>query len=81
MLEKLLFKHLTKKGIIAYFVGTIILFALLAYYILGIAGYSLEEGRTMFFVGIIILNLLWAGACLLFWKKPKEENDDLKIND
>ncbi|MFL0134416.1 hypothetical protein, partial [Tenacibaculum maritimum] len=73
MLERLLFKHLTKKGITAYFIGTLTLFAILAYYLLAIIGYSLEEGRTPFFIGIVILNILWAGICLVFWKKPTKE--------
>jgi len=82
MLERILLKHLTQKGKIAYFVGIIILFALFAYYLLGIAGYSLDEGRSTFFVGLIVINLLWAGVCLIFWKKPSEEkSDELKSND
>lgn len=77
MLERLLFRHLTKKGKIGYFVGVLVLFALWAYYVLGIAGYSMEDGRSMFLGGIIVLNILWAGVCLLLWKLPKEENKEL----
>ena len=82
MLEKLLFKHLTKKGIIGYFVGTILLFALLAFIMFGIYDYSMNEGKTPFFTGMIVINLAWAGVCLLLWKKPKlEENKNIPTND
>jgi len=73
MLERLLFRHLTKKGKIGYFVGVLVLFALWAYYVLGIAGHSMEDGRSMFLGGIIVINIIWAGVCLLLWRLPKEE--------
>jgi len=73
MLERLLFRHLTKKGKIGYFVGVLVLFALWAYYVLGIAGHSMEDGRSMFLGGIIVINIVWAGVCLLLWRLPKEE--------
>ncbi len=74
MLEKLLLKHLTKKGKIAYFIGLIISFGLVAYYVLGIAGYTLKTGRDIFFYGIIIVNILWAIICYVIWKKKEEQN-------
>jgi len=77
MLDALILKHLTKKGVIAYFAGQIILFGLLAYYIFGVGGYSLDEGEMSFFIGMVVIALLWAGICLLIWKKPKDiENLD-----
>ena len=80
MLERLLFRHLTKKGKIGYFLGVLVLFALWAYYVLGIAGYSMDEGRTMFMIGIIVLNIIWAGVCLLLWRLPKEEKNENQSN-
>ncbi len=77
MLERLLFRHLTKKGKIGYFLGFLVLAGLWAYYVLGIAGRSMEEGRTMFLVGLIVLNLVWAGVCLLLWRIPKEEKKQM----
>ncbi|APU11770.1 MULTISPECIES: hypothetical protein [Cellulophaga] len=73
MLERLLLKHLTKKGKIGYFVGVVVLFALLAVYLFGIADYSMDRGRNPFFIGMIIINLSWAGISYALWKKPKEE--------
>ncbi len=74
MLERLLLKHLTKKGKIAYFIGLIISFGLVAYYVLGITGYTLETGGDIFFYGIIIVNILWAIICYAIWKKKEEQN-------
>lgn len=77
MLDKLFLKYLNKKGKIAYFVGQIILFALWAYYLLGIAGYSMEEGRANFFIGMVVILVLWGGVCLLLWKeKPDEKTEN-----
>ncbi|MEP0213948.1 MAG: hypothetical protein ABJD66_12070 [Cellulophaga sp.] len=73
MLERLLLKHLTKKGKIGYFVGVVVLFALLAVYLFGIEDYSMDRGRNPFFIGMIIINLSWAGVSYALWKKPKEE--------
>ena len=71
MLERLLLKHLTKKGKIAYFIGLVLSFAIAAYCVLGIAGYTLETGRDIFFFTILTINILWAGICYLIWKKKK----------
>jgi len=81
MLEKLLFKHLTKKGVIGYFIGTIVLFSFWAYYVLGILGYSMDEGRSMFMGGALVLNLLWAIVCYFVWKKPSTEEEEKKTNE
>lgn len=86
MLEALLLKYLTKKGVLIYFVGQVILIAILAYYIFGILGHSFDSGEDMFFIGILIIVLLWMGICLLLWRKPKEEinlnhNSKKKDND
>ncbi|MDN3666077.1 hypothetical protein ACFFU1_04890 [Algibacter miyuki] len=72
MLDALILKHLTKKGVIAYFVGQILLFGVLAFYIFGVKGSSMNEGEMPFIVGMVIIALIWAGICLLLWKKPKE---------
>lgn len=74
MLERLLLKHLTKKGGIAYFIGLVASFALVAYYVLDIAGYTLKTGRDIFFYGILIVNILWAGICYAVWRKKEEQN-------
>jgi len=74
MLDRLILKHLTKTGVIAYFVGQITLFAIWAFYLLGIKDYSMDEGRTPFYIGMIVILLGWSGVCLIFWKKPKEEH-------
>lgn len=74
MLEKILFKYLTKKGRVNYYIGVAILIALVAFYVFGIEGASLESGQTGFLIVALILNLVWAGVCYLLWKKPKEEN-------
>ncbi|WP_233899193.1 hypothetical protein [Tenacibaculum piscium] len=76
MLEVLLLKYLTKKGIIIYFIGQVIFIALFAYYIFGIQGYSIHSGENIFFIGMLIIILLWMGVCLLLWKKPKEESKE-----
>jgi len=65
MLDKLFLQFLSPKGKIAYWVGQITLFALWAFYLLGIAGYSLEDGRMLFFVGMIVILIVWGGICLL----------------
>lgn len=75
MLEALVLKYLTKKGIIIYFIGQVIFIAILAYYIFGLLGYSFDRGQDMFFIGMVIIVLLWMGVCLLLWRKPKEESD------
>jgi hypothetical protein len=81
MLEALVLKYLTKKGVIAYFVGQVIFIAVLAYYIFGILDYSLDRGQDMFFIGMVVIVLLWMGVCLLLWRKPKEKIDgDSKNN-
>jgi len=81
MLEALLLKYLTKKGIIIYFVGQVIFIATLAHYVFGILGYSLNKGQDIFFIGLLIIVLIWMGICLLFWRKPKDQNDiDSKNN-
>ncbi|WP_157821907.1 hypothetical protein [Tenacibaculum sp. Bg11-29] len=80
MLEALVLKYLTKKGVIAYFVGQVIFIAILAYYIFGILDYSLDRGRDMFFIGMVVIVLLWMGVCLLLWRKPKEKIDENSKN-
>ncbi|OEK09523.1 hypothetical protein A8C32_12505 [Flavivirga aquatica] len=83
MLDRLFLKHLTKKGVIAYFVGQVIFMAILAYYLFGIAGYSIDrgdEGRDILFIGLIIIVLLWGGICLLLWKKPKTDKNTAYVN-
>lgn len=81
MLESFVLKYLTKKGVIAYFVGQVIFIAIFAYYIFGILDYSLDRGQDMFFVGMVVIVLLWMGVCLLLWRKPKEKIDgDSKNN-
>ena len=75
MLDALILRYLTKKGVIAYFAGQIILFGLLAFYIFGIKDNSMEQGETPFFIGMVIIALVWAGVCLLLWKKPKENKN------
>ncbi len=74
MLEKLLSKYLTKKGKIMYIIGLILSFALVAYYVLGIKGHTMDTGRDMFIYGCIIVNILWAGICFVVWRN-KEEQD------
>ena len=74
MLDALILRYLTKKGKIAYFVGQIILIAIFAFYVFGISGASMNEGENLFFIGIITIVILWAGVCLLVWKKPKDED-------
>ena len=76
MLERILFKHLTKKGIIGYFVGTVLLFILWGYYVLGILDYSMDSGRNMFMFGALGLNIVWAGVCYLLWKKPDSDEQE-----
>ncbi|SHI79113.1 hypothetical protein SAMN04488096_104291 [Mesonia phycicola] len=73
MIERLLLKHLTKKGKIAYFVGVILLLVLLGYFMLEVQNYSLDDDRITIVLAMIVVNLLWAGVCFLCWKKPKEE--------
>lgn len=73
MLDALILRYLTKKGKIAYFVGQVLLIAIYAFYIFGISGGSLDTDENIFFIGMITIVLLWAGVCLLIWKKPKEE--------
>ncbi|MBW2961356.1 hypothetical protein [Mesonia aestuariivivens] len=75
MIENLLLKRLTKKGVICYFVGVVLGFALLAYYIFGLKNYSLDDGQEIFIIGMVIVNVFWAGVSYLCWKKPKEENE------
>lgn len=74
MLERLLLKHLTKKGQIAYFIGLILSFAIVAYCVLGVLNYTLETGRNLFISGILIVNIVWAGICYLIWRKKEEQN-------
>ncbi|WP_435315357.1 hypothetical protein [Cellulophaga fucicola] len=76
MLERLLLKHLTKKGKIAYFVGLVASIALVAFIILGVADYSLDSGKDVFFVSIVAVNLIWAGVCYFVWRKKEEENQE-----
>ncbi|WKB81226.1 hypothetical protein QYR09_15930 [Cellulophaga lytica] len=45
----------------------------MAVYLFGIADYSMDRGRNPFFIGMIIINLSWAGISYALWKKPKEE--------
>jgi hypothetical protein len=75
MLDLLILKHLTKKGKIAYYVGQVVLFALWAFYLFGIAGYSIDQAESPFLVGMIVLAILWSGVCFIIWKKPKETED------
>ncbi|CAM1358601.1 hypothetical protein [Tenacibaculum xiamenense] len=76
MIERLLLKHLTKTGKIAYFVGIIISFILVAYYIFEIMGKSLESGRDHFVIGIVTVNIIWAIICYFLWRKEKEETKE-----
>ncbi len=75
MLDRLLLKYLTKKGKIAYFVGLIVLFLLTGYYILGIAGYSFDSGRDVFFYSILVVNIVWAAICYMIWRKKETEEE------
>ena len=59
MLETLILKCLSKKGAIELLVGQIAFYAMLAFYILVIADYSLTEGKPVFFGdGRYFLNLV-----------------------
>ena len=75
MLDALILRYLTKRGVIAYFAGQIIFFGLLAFYVFGIEDNSMDQGETPFFIGMVVIALVWAGVCLLLWKKPKEIKD------
>lgn len=72
MLERILLKHLTKKGKIAYFVGLVVSFALVAFYLFGIAGYTSKTGKELFFFSIVVVNIVWAGITYAIWKKEGE---------
>ena len=80
MLERLILRYLSKKGAIALFVGQIVFYAMLAFYILAIADYSLTEGKPIFFTGMIVIFLIWSAICLLFWRKPNEEIEEKVSN-
>lgn len=73
MLDRLLLKYLTKKGKIAYYVGQVVLIGLWALYLFGMAGYTMEEGETQLWIGVIAIVIVWAGICYLIWKKPDDE--------
>lgn len=80
MLEAIFLRYLTKKGKIIYFVGQILLLGLLAFYILGIAGYSMEEGKDLIFGGMVIIILIWASICYAFWRKTEGEEEESTVS-
>jgi len=76
MIDKLFLKHLSKKGKIAYWVGQILLDAIWAFYVFGVAGYSFETGgETMLIFGMLAILVGWGVVCLMLWKKPKESEN------
>jgi hypothetical protein len=81
MLDALVLKRLTKTGVIAYFVGQVVLFAIWGFYVFGIKDSSLDEGEMAFIIGMVIIALIWAGVCLMVWKKPKETEDSLNTKE
>lgn len=75
MLDKLFCKYLTKKGRIAYLVGQILLFILWAFVVLGVLDYTMEEGRDLFFWGMVAIVFIWGGLCLVLWKEKGDKKE------
>jgi len=77
MLDKLFMKYLTRTGIKAYWIGQIVIDAIFLYYILGIAGFSVNNDNVRFvmLLGIFAIAVVWGGICLLFWRKKEKAAD------
>ena len=72
MLEALLLKYLSDKGKKAYFIGLFAGIALFAVFFFGLADYTMETGRSAFITGLIVINVIWAAACYIIWKKDDD---------
>lgn len=76
MLDWLFMKYLSRTGKKAYWIGQITIASVFVYYMLGVAGYSIndDDTRVTLIGGGIAIIIVWGSICVLLWKK-KEEPD------
>ncbi|WP_428740666.1 hypothetical protein [Tenacibaculum sp.] len=74
MLEQLFLKYLSKKGKIFYFTGQVVLFGLWAFIVLKVLNHSLENGRELFYTGLIGIWVVWTGLSFLFFREKETKN-------
>ncbi|PIE84189.1 MAG: hypothetical protein CSA07_03020 [Bacteroidia bacterium] len=76
MLDRILLRHLTKKGRIIYFVGLLVVFAVIIFVDMRSAELQGHIRADRFLVKLIVGNIVWGGICYYAWRRPKEEREN-----